>query len=129
MHCRDRVWVYFFFFSISPSICSSLWQEVPEQVEQHAARTQICPFKQENSKAMDMPCYYGYTGGRKPASIDPISYYSHTDSVADLQQSRGKTQIWDALMYRRHMYFQRFPLYKQVYSDENLVDSDSGTAL
>lgn len=37
------------------------------------------------------------------------------DSVADLQRSRGKTQIWDALMYRRHTYLQRFLLKEQVY--------------
>lgn len=56
------------------------------------------------------PVIMGILGGHKPTNIDPISYYSHTDSVADLQQSRGKTQIWEALMYRRHMYFQRFLL-------------------
>lgn len=47
--------------------------------------------------------YYRYTGNREPANADPVSHYNHTDSVADLQQNRGEKQIWDGLMYRRHI--------------------------
>lgn len=50
-----------------------------------------------------LPSYYRYTGNREPANTDPVSHYNHTDSVADLQQNRGEKQIWDVLMYRRHI--------------------------
>lgn len=46
-----------------------------------------------------LPSYYGYAGHREPANTDPVSHFNHTDSVADLQQIRGETQIWDVLMY------------------------------
>lgn len=61
-----------------------------------------------------LPSYYGYVGDRKPANTDPVSHFNHTDSVVDLQQNKGETNIGWTYVLKSRCFEDYFEKYKYI---------------
>lgn len=84
---------------------SAAWQEVPEQVEQHGAQTQICPFKQEKSKAMDSPqLLWVYWQPRACEHKSRISLQPHRFCRWSAAKQRGNTNMGWTYVQKTHSF-------------------------
>lgn len=127
------VWGFFHFLCLS-----AIWQEVPEQVKRHGAQTQICPFKQEKSKAMDSPqllwvCWWPLAcKHRSCISLQPHRLYHWSAAKQRGNVNMGWTHVVKMCCYWDYFEFKptwKIEYYEKKTGGKNLIDFDSGKAI